>query len=83
MTKKSGFNIINSLMRFLDAGVCNFLVVDTVAKLLKNNGFEQLEPSQTWNLKADGRYFVVKNGSAIFAFVVGTGEIAEIGRAHV
>lgn len=77
MTKKSGFNIINSLMRFLDAGVCNFLVVDTVAKLLKNNGFEQLEPSQTWNLKADGRYFVVKNGSAIFAFVVGTGEIAD------
>ena len=33
--KNQVFNIINSLMRFLDAGVCNFLVVDTVAKLLK------------------------------------------------
>ena len=59
MTKKTGFNIINSLMRFLDAGVCNFLVVDTVAKLLKNNGFEQLEPSQTWNLKTVLQYLLL------------------------
>lgn len=71
------FDIVESLMRFLDAGVCNFLVADTVVKLLKSTGFEQLDPTMPWTLKAGGRYFVVKNDSALFAFVVGTGEAAD------
>lgn len=65
--------LISDLMSFMDSSVCNFLAVDTVRRRLEDAGFINLNPSQSWILDPGGKYFITKNDSAIFAFVVGTG----------
>ena len=61
-----------SLMEFLDQSPVNFLAVKTVRKHLDENGFKVLDPREQWNLQPGGRYYMVKNSSAVFAFVVST-----------
>ncbi len=62
-----------SLMEFLDKSPVNFLAVKTVKNELDANGFKQLDPADHWELERGGKYYITKNGSAIFAFVVTTG----------
>ncbi len=64
---------IDGLMRFIDKSVCNFYAVDTLRQMLDSAGFEAIEQSAAWNLQRGGKYYVTKNGSAIFAFIVGNG----------
>ncbi len=63
---------VADLMKFLDASPCNFWAVDTVARRLESAGFAELLMADNWELKPGGRYYTTKNGSAIFAFIVGT-----------
>lgn len=77
MSQTSAKTIIDNLKSFLNCSVCNFFTVATVAKMLRKSGFEQLDQSKKWNLKPNGRYFIIKNGSAVFAFVVGNGCTAD------
>lgn len=69
----------SSLLKFLDRSTCNFLAVDTAAKMLAAAGFTQLSLSQKWALEPGGKYFTTKNDSAIFAFTVGEEDIANSG----
>ncbi len=66
-------NSTASLLRFLDSSPCNFLAVANVAAELDMAGFSPLRMADPWQLKPGGRYYVMVNGSAIFAFVIGTG----------
>lgn len=70
-------NIIDDLKSFLDNSPCNFLAVENVAKRLDEAGFTRLDPAEAWSLQRSGRYYVTKNGSAIFAFIVGQGDAHE------
>ncbi|MCH5327201.1 MAG: M18 family aminopeptidase [Duncaniella sp.] len=65
---------IHSLMEFLDKSPVNFYAVKTVSELLDESGFIRLDASAPWALSPGGRYYIVKNQSAIFPFVVGTGD---------
>lgn len=65
-------NIV-SLQGFLDRSPVNFYAVATVARTLDEAGFTRLYESDGWDLKPSGRYYVIKNDSAIFAFIVGNG----------
>lgn len=64
-------NYVNDLMRFLDRSVVNFYATDTVRIRLEEAGFSPLDPRESWNIEPGGRYYMTKNGSAIFAFVAG------------
>lgn len=68
-----------SLLRFLDDSPCNFLAVNTIRTHLEENGFVELDLSDVWNLEKGGKYFVVKNHSAIFGFTIGSKPISEQG----
>lgn len=58
------------LLRQLDASTCNFLAVKTVSDALLKAGFEKLDmASAEWTLKPNGRYFLTRNSSALFAFI--------------
>lgn len=58
---------------FMTASVSNFNAVETIADILKVEGFTELQESDfCWNVQPGGRHYVVKNGSAIFAFIAGT-----------
>ncbi len=65
---------ISGLIDFMDKSVCNFFAVKTIKEILDANGFAELNPCDKWGLKPQGKYYVIKNNSAIFAFIVGKGE---------
>lgn len=62
------------LLRFLDTSPCNFLAVKNITERLQAAGFSPLDMADNWRLQPGDRRYVVKNSSAIFAFIVGDGE---------
>lgn len=66
----------SDLLSFLDASPCNFLAVESLRKRLEAKGFSELSMADAWNLAPGDRRYVVKNHSAIFAFVVGSDPLA-------
>lgn len=57
----------------MDAAVSNFTAVRAIADLLDGAGFSRLdERAPEWRLAPGSRHYVIKNDSAIFAFVTGT-----------
>lgn len=71
--------VVAGLMGWLDKSTCNFLAVETIKEVLDNNGFRQLKEDEEWKPVPGGKYYMVKNGTAIFAFVAGTGKMWENG----
>lgn len=62
--------IIRSLMEFLNKSVVNFYAAKTTCKILDREGFRRLDEREHWKLEPGGKYYVVKNGTAVFAFVL-------------
>ncbi|MDD4726801.1 MAG: M18 family aminopeptidase [Tissierellia bacterium] len=73
--KQFAYNLID----FIDNSPSQFHATNEVKKSLDNNGFKELTFSDKWNLEKSGKYYVIKNGSAIVAFVIGNGNIEEDG----
>ena len=53
--------------------------VKATQKILDKNGFVEIKETDKWDLQAKGKYYVIKNDSALIAFEVGTGDIEETG----
>lgn len=53
--------------------------VKATQKILDENGFVEIKETDKWDLQAKGKYYVIKNDSALIAFEVGTGDIEETG----
>lgn len=53
--------------------------VDSAVKILDRNGFKCLKESDAWKLEKGGKYYFIRNGSALMAFVVGSKPVAESG----
>ncbi|MDE6653177.1 MAG: M18 family aminopeptidase [Muribaculaceae bacterium] len=64
------------LVSFMNQSPVNFLAVATVCEQLEHAGFTRLSPTERWHLEANGRYYVTKNDSAVFAFIVGRDPIS-------
>lgn len=69
-------NHITDLCNFLDLSPVNFWAVETVRQRLETAGFRQLDMRDEWVLTPGDKRYVVQNGSAIFAFVVGSDDAA-------
>jgi len=69
----------HSLCAFLDASPTPFHAVSSMRTILSDAGFTELTDEQRWSLKAGDKHFVVRNGSSIVAFVVGSNAVAESG----
>lgn len=67
------------LLNFIDASPSPWHAVDSVAKLLQDNGFKPLIENQPWQFKKSSRYYVVRDGASIIAFVTGKHTLAETG----
>ena len=70
---------IESLLKFMDSSVCNFLAVDTIKKVLVANGFVEKLLEDAFTCQAGEKFFVTKNDSAIFAVTVGSKPVSETG----
>ena len=71
--------MINRLLNWLDASTCNVMAVETIKKELDKAGFAELRQTDKWEIRKGGKYYVTKNGTAIFAFVLGAEPVAEQG----
>jgi aspartyl aminopeptidase len=67
------------LLEFLDTSPTPFHAVASLSKRLNDAGFSQVADGDRWHLQPGGRYFVVRNDSAIVAFVCGTEPFVENG----
>jgi aspartyl aminopeptidase len=67
------------LLDFIDASPSPWHAVQTCESRLQVVGFERLEETERWTLTAGGRYYVVRGGSSIIAFIVGSRPATETG----
>ena len=67
------------LIDFLYESPTAYHSVKTIKERLEQNGFCEIKESEKWDLKEDGKYYVIKNDSALIAFIVGNGDIEEHG----
>lgn len=64
-------NNIHDLIDYIDASPSPWHAVDTSAARLIKAGFKALNEQEAWQLETGGRYFVIRGGSSIIAFIIG------------
>ncbi len=57
------------LFAFLKQSPTPFHAVSVMAKMLDKAGFTKLDESDEWQLSDNGKYYVIRNGSSLIAFV--------------
>lgn len=67
---KTPSHLIQDLMSFLDSSKVNFLAARETMRRLDDAGFERLDPGQSWRLVPGGKYYIVKNDTAVIAFAL-------------
>lgn len=76
---KTGNSDAKNLVEFINSSPTAFHAVDTCRNILEHNGFGRLSESDDWHLTPGGKYFVIRNDSALTAFIVGKKNIAGTG----
>lgn len=71
--------LAQALLDFIDASPSPWHAVETVAERLRHAGFVALREDERWQLESGGRYYVIRGGSSIIAFVAGSAPLAERG----
>lgn len=67
------------LLQFIDASPSPWHAVHTLEQRLQARGFVRLEEAQRWQLAAGGSYYVVRGGSSLIAFRIGSQPLADTG----
>jgi len=68
-----------SLLDFIDASPSPWHAADSAAKQLLSAGFKALDETERWSLETGGKYFVMRGGASIIAFVLGHKPLADTG----
>ncbi|MDJ0955223.1 MAG: M18 family aminopeptidase [Arenicellales bacterium] len=72
-------NLTASLLDFLDKSPTPYHAVNNMATRLDDEGFEQLPERDSWSLQAEKRYYVIRGGSSLVAFVTALQDPEEVG----
>jgi aspartyl aminopeptidase len=67
------------LKNFLDKSPTAFQATEVIVQRLVENGYKKLLEGDKWDLRPQGKYFVVRNDSAVIAFINGGQAPAETG----
>ncbi len=67
-------NLANELIDFIHESPSSFHVVENSSKMLEKAGFKYVDLKEAWKINKGGKYYTTRNDSAVFAFIVGTGE---------
>lgn len=67
------------LINFIDGSPSAFHATKNVEDKLIKEGFKKLNLQDKWNLEKEGKYYTIKNNSAIIGFEIGKGEVEEDG----
>lgn len=71
--------LAQELIDFLYESPTAYHAAYSVKDILDKEGFEEIFEKDSWNLKKGGKYYLVKNNSAVIALEVGNGEIEKDG----
>ena len=63
-------NNVNELFKFIENSPSCFHAINTITERLKNEGFEELTESNSWNIEKGKKYYVTRNLSSIIAFKI-------------
>lgn len=67
------------LLDFIDSSPSPWHAVSTMVEMLKKNGFKPLLEDQHWDFGKRGKYYVVRDGASVIAFIIGQKPILESG----
>lgn len=67
-------DLTSELLSFIKNSPTCFHAVETMRKMLLDNGFTELSEHESFSLKENGKYFVTRNRSSIIAFTVPTAD---------
>ncbi len=79
MTSVNAQTPAQQLLTFIDASPSPWHAVETTKAMLDTNGFKPLIENQPWQFRKNGKYYVVRDGASIIAFIVGEKPIADTG----
>lgn len=65
--------VTKEMLRFLEASPSRYHAVEAIRQSLLTAGFLEATESASWQIQAGGKYFVIRNGSSLAAFVVPEG----------
>lgn len=68
-----------ALLDYIDASPSPWHAVASTIKSIEAQGFKPLAETEAWQIKAGGRYYVVRDGASIIAFVMGQKPLVETG----
>lgn len=76
---------VKRFMSFLEKTPSKFHTVSEMCKELRHSNYQELKENEKWQLKAGGRYYVVRNGSSLIAFAIPESGLApfRVVMAHV
>lgn len=59
------------LIKFIDDSPVSYYAVKNAADVLREKGFVELKENEKWEVRPSGKYFVVRDGTALFAVDLG------------
>lgn len=62
--------ITKDMLKFIDASPTCYHVISNLETRLDAEGYTRLRESESWKLKAGGKYYVTRNGSSIISFQI-------------
>lgn len=62
---------MHDFLQFLEHAYTAYQAVGCAREILKRHGFEELDERLPWDVRPEGKYFVVRGGSAVIAFTGG------------
>lgn len=68
-----------ALLDFIDASPSPWHVADSAATLLEGAGYRRLDEADAWHLAPGARHYVIRDGSTLAAFRVGSGPLTDTG----
>ncbi|NGX57990.1 MAG: putative M18 family aminopeptidase 2 [Chlamydiae bacterium] len=63
-------DILLDFVRFLESSPTAWQATDHAAERLLDSGFTELHEGNFWSLEPEGKYFVIRNGSSLCAFIL-------------
>ncbi|WP_031434684.1 M18 family aminopeptidase [Methylomarinum vadi] len=70
---------VQDLLNFIDASPSPWHAVATLEQRLQQFDFVRLHEAEQWSLVPGGRYYVIRDGSSIIAFVAGSKPLSDTG----
>lgn len=59
----------DELIAFLNESHNEYLAANLIRKILSKSGFKEIKENEAWNLKENSKYFFLRNGNSLVAFV--------------